>query len=111
MKNDFIYIKSNGLNRIKVSDIVYVQANENYVIIHTISERFTVHGTMKMFEEALKLYGILRVQRSYLINPDYISVIKPPEDVCYLKSNGEKIKIRIGKAYKNQLLETINVID
>src|SRR6056297_673411 len=45
---DEIYVKKNSaLVRLKYDEILWVEALENYVIINSFSEKFTIHFTMK----------------------------------------------------------------
>ncbi|HEX3006856.1 MAG TPA: LytTR family DNA-binding domain-containing protein [Bacteroidales bacterium] len=108
-KGDEIFIKYNSsLVRLKYMDILWVEALENYVIINTFNERFTIHFTMKSIEQKLPTSRFTRVHRSFIVNTSSINVI---EDNSILIKTHEGMKsLPIGKSYKDKLMSDINVI-
>ena len=109
-KGDEIFIKHNSsLVKLKYTDILWIEAMENYVIIHTFDEKYTIHFTMRSIEEKLPPGQFLRIHRSFIIN---ISSIHRIEDNSVIIKTSDKIKnnILIGKSYKDKLLKELNVI-
>jgi len=108
-KGDEIYIKHNSsLVKLKYTDILWVEALENYVIISTYYEKYTIHFTMKSIEQKLPTSKFTRVHRSFIVNTSNINVI---EDNAILIKTHEGIKsIPIGKSYKDDLMGDINVV-
>lgn len=107
--NQEVYIKKNSaLVRLRYSDILFIEALENYVIVNTFNEKLTIHFTMKAFEEKLPVKKFKRVHRSFIIN---ISHIKGIEDNAVLIEQHDGVKsIPIGKSYKDKLMKDINLI-
>lgn len=108
-ESDEIFIKKNStLVRLRYDDILFIEALENYVIVHTYSEKFTIHFTMKAIEDRLPLKKFKRVHRSFIVN---INRIKGIEDnsVIIKTEEGNKL-IPIGKSYKDKLLNDINLM-
>ncbi len=108
--NQEIFIKKGStLVKIKLDDIILVEALENYVVLHTGSEKYTIHFTMKAIEQQLPSFLFVRVHRSYIVNKSRINTIR---------DNGLEIKgyseinstIPIGKSYRDSLLKEINVM-
>lgn len=104
----FIKKKNSTLVRLNYSDIIYVEALENYVIVATFDERFTIHFTMKAIANKLPENKFKRVHRSYIINVNKIDMIEDNTVVMQEKS-GSKI-IPIGKSYRDNLLDDLNLI-
>jgi len=106
---DEIFIKKNSaLVRLKYEDILWVEALENYVIVNSFKEKFTIHFTMKSIESQLPSSYFKRVHRSYIINIHKIDRIE--DNSIYIK-NAEGIKaIPIGKAYKDKFMSDINLM-
>ena len=106
---DEIFIKKNSaLVRLKYDDILWIEALENYVIINSFTEKFTIHFTMKSIENQLPSSFFKRVHRSFIIN---ISKIVRIEDNSILMKNNEGNKIiPIGKAYKEKFMNDINLM-
>ncbi len=106
---DEIFIKKNStLVRLKYDDILYIEALENYVIVNTYNEKFTIHFTMKSIEDKLPVKKFKRVHRSFIVN---INRIKGIEDnsIIIKMEEGTKL-IPVGKSYKDKLLSEINLI-
>ena len=61
---------------IGTNEIVYIQAEGDYVAIVTAEGRWLKEGTMKWFEEALPRDRFVRVHRSYIVSVGHISRIE-----------------------------------
>lgn len=105
-----IFIKKNSsLVRIKYNDILWVEALENYVVINTMNDKFTIHFTMKSIENQLPMVKFKRVHRSFIVNVSRITSIEDNSVVIKL-ADGRKI-IPIGKSYRDKLLREINLMN
>lgn len=106
---DEIFIKKNAtLLKLNFNDIIFIEALENYIIISTFEEKYTIHFTMKSIEEKLPLDKFKRIHRSYIINVRKIKGIE--ENSVIVKTNEGTRLLPIGKSYKEDLLRDINVI-
>jgi two-component system LytT family response regulator len=61
---------------IPVGDIHYIQADGDYVTIHSKNEKFLKEKTMQYFESHLDPARFVRIHRSAIINVDYIDKIE-----------------------------------
>ncbi len=100
--------KGSSLVKLKLKDIVFVEALENYVTLNTNTDKFTIHFTMKAIENQLPSGVFIRVHRSFIINKSMIQAIKENSlDI----SVGHSVKnIPVGKSFKDSLLNDINVM-
>jgi DNA-binding LytR/AlgR family response regulator len=106
-EQDHIFVKSNSrLVKLKVSDIYFVEALKDYVVINTLEKRYTIHSTMKDIEAKLRADKFMRIHRSYIINVDRIAAIEQPNVIL---ENDKKV-IPIGGSYKDELSERINLM-
>lgn len=108
-KSEEIFIKKNAtLIKLNLNDILFIEALENYIIINTHDEKYTIHFTMKSIEEKLPPSKFKRIHRSYIVN---ITKIKGIEEnsVIIKTSEGTKL-LPIGKSYRDDLLRDLNVI-
>lgn len=88
---------------IPINDILYIQADGDYISIHTSEGHWLKEQTMKYTEETLPLDLFIRIHRSYIVNISYISRIeKSGERQQLILHNREKIKI---SAARYQLLK------
>jgi two-component system LytT family response regulator len=62
-----------GISFIEVDDIVSLQADGNYTIIHLNSmQKLVITKTLKDFEELLDQTQFARIHKSYIVNLKYI---------------------------------------
>ncbi len=104
----FIKKKNATLVRLRYEDILWVEALENYVIISTFAEKFTIHFTMKAIENKLPPLKFKRVHRSYIVNIHQINLIED-NNVIMQVEGGQKV-IPIGKSYRDNLMDDLNLI-
>jgi two-component system LytT family response regulator len=91
-----IVVKTNhGIKIIPVSEIVYLEAYDDYVKIHCKEGVFLKKKTLGYYEQSMKEFDFVRVHRSFMIAISQITRIENPEKdthVAILKSN-EKIPL------------------
>ncbi|MGI6073181.1 MAG: LytR/AlgR family response regulator transcription factor [Fermentimonas sp.] len=82
---------------IAVPDIVYIQADGDYVQIFTNSGKYTKEGTMKYFQNSLPNTQFVRVHRSYIVNVEKIQHIElyDKQNQILTVSNGDNIKASV----------------
>ena len=108
---DDIFIKHNhSLVKMKYSDILWVEAMENYIIINTFDEKYTMHFTMRAIEEKLPAKQFLRVHKSFIVNLGAIHSIEE-KTINIVTKEPSMNRISIGKMYKAKLLKALNVIE
>jgi DNA-binding LytR/AlgR family response regulator len=104
-----VFIKNeSSLIRLKIRDIMYIEALENYVKVFTPEKHFTIHFTMKAIEKNLFSDNFIRVHRSYIVNRQLIKAIS--ENSLKLAVNDIVKEIPIGSSYKDSLLGRINTM-
>jgi DNA-binding LytR/AlgR family response regulator len=104
-----IFIKNNSsLVRVKYEDILWIEALENYVVVNTFHDKYTIHFTMKAISDKMPIDKFVRVHRSFIVNISKIKVIEDNSVVIKTES-GSKV-IPIGKSYKDKLMDDINLI-
>jgi DNA-binding LytR/AlgR family response regulator len=100
--------KGSSLVKLKLRDIIYIEALENYVTLNTNDDKYTIHFTMKAIENQLPSGVFIRVHRSYIINKSMIQSIK--ENSLDLNIGGSLKNIPVGKSFRDSLLNDINVM-
>ena len=77
---DYLFIKADGkLVKILYSDILYVEALQNYVTIHTKEKKFITYLTFHAIEEFLPSALFIKTHKSYLVA---ISKIESIDGAC-----------------------------
>jgi len=95
-----------GIQFIKVDDIIYLEANANYTHIYTIqNNKYVVSRTIKDFEEILPVEIFIRIHNSYIINKDYLEKYIRGEGGQVVLSNG--VVLDVAKRKKAEFLKAI----
>ena len=81
--------------RIDVNQIVHIKACGNYLVIHTMSEQYTLRATMKMIEQKLQGCGFIRIHRSHLVNEN--KILKANSQYVYMEP---ALKLPLGRSYR-----------
>ncbi|MEO6904226.1 MAG: response regulator [Bacteroidia bacterium] len=102
-----LFVKSNSrLVKVKTSDIYFVEALKDYVVINTNNARYTIHSTMKDIEKKLPPNEFIRVHRSFIVRIDKIIAIEQPN----LLLEEDKKLIPIGGSYKEELSKRLKTL-
>jgi DNA-binding LytR/AlgR family response regulator len=106
--NEIFVKKESALVKLKIKDIIYIEALENYILLNTRNEKLTIHFTMKAIGNQLPSDTFIRVHRSFIVNISFIQTIK--ENSLDLIIGDELRNIPIGSSFKDLLLNKINKI-
>lgn len=101
----FIKADSKGLKEflIKCDQLIYIQAMQNYVVLHMENnQRFSCHNSMKEMEDSLPAGCFSRIHKSYIINDEKITSI---EGNMVILSGDESNKLLVGNTYRKAFFE------
>jgi len=102
-KNDFFFIRSaSNFEKVFFSDILFIEAAQNYMTIHTEKGKLMALLTIKSLEDQLPARNFLRIHKSYIISLEKVTSLRGNEVVIGAH------KIPIGKNYKDDLLKIVN---
>jgi len=82
---------------IPVQDVIYLEADDDYVSIHTAEGSFLKNKTMSFFEQTLDPGQFVRVHRSYILAVQQITRIDPYEKDAHLAILKSGAKIPVSK--------------
>jgi len=79
---------------IPVDEIIFLEAEGDYVMIHTKDAKHLKEKTMKYFESHLDPSHYIRIHRSYIVNAKFIDRIEyyDKENYAVLLKNGAKLR-------------------
>lgn len=91
---------------VDVADIDYIAAEDYHTRVHTRGSSYLVRRTMSWFEERLDPRRFVRVHRSYIVNVDRVSSIKPWSGGSYdiLLEGGTSVRL---SAARKEVLERV----
>ena len=93
---DRIVVKSGStINVIPVDDVIYFEAQDDYVMVYTQGDRFLKQQTMKFFEESLPGNQFVRVHRSFIVRIENISKLEQygKESYKVIMNNNQSIPV------------------
>ena len=105
VEKDFFFIKEkNKSTKLKIEDILYVQAMGDYICIYTPQKKYTVHYTLGAFEKLLPSSKFMRIHRSYIVALDKIDSLE--EGTVYIYQTA----VPVGESQKQTLLKQLNLL-
>ena len=100
-ENDFISIKEGfDLIQIRISDIIYLEALQNYTRIITPGHKFMTLCNLKTFIEQLPGEKFLRIHRSYAVAKNKIRKLADDELIL------DGISLPVGKTFRQSISKT-----
>jgi two-component system LytT family response regulator len=93
--NRIVVKTGNNIRIIPMHEILYLQADDDYVKIHTKEGSFLKKKTISYFENVMEASQFVRVHRSYIVQVQQVTRIEPYEKEGHLAilKSGEKIPI------------------
>jgi two-component system, LytTR family, response regulator len=103
-QSNFIFIKDRAIiKKIKGEEVLWIEAQGDYVKIHTHETSHMVHATMKSMESKMPV-KMVRVHRSYLVALEKIDRIE--ENLIYINNKA----IPVSDAYWEDLKRQLNIL-
>lgn len=103
--DDRIFVRDkNKLVKLKIEDILYVEAERNYCSITTRNKKYTLSVPLKKFENKVANDLFVRIHRSYMVNLKAIDEI----DENYVFIDGQSLPI--SKSHKQELNRRLTLI-
>lgn len=104
---DRLLIRDGGAMRLlRESDIEWVEADGNYVNIHTGKKTYRLRATLSAIAERLDGSRFVRIHRSTIVNVDHIHEIVPwfSGDLAVVMESGARLKLSRGyrKAFETR---------
>lgn len=95
---------------IQLSDVVFIESADDYVMINTFHHRFLKQKTMNYFETHLPSSMFLRVHRSFIVNLNYISKLEPyGKETWIAQLKGLNAKINISRSGYLKLKDSLRL--
>ncbi|MBK8225629.1 MAG: response regulator [Flavobacteriales bacterium] len=82
------------LVKVRIDDIRYLEADDNYVVIHADGQRYALSATLNSMEERIASAHFVRIHRSYLVDARRITALSEKEVLI----EGERLPL--GRTHK-----------
>jgi DNA-binding LytR/AlgR family response regulator len=98
--NDHIFVKSNyAFVKLKLSDLLYIEADNNYTSIITPEKKFLIRLSLNQLLDKINYKALVRIHRSYAVNINAIHSFNEQE----VEINQQHLPI--GRNYKEEFLK------
>lgn len=94
---------------IPASSIIYLEADDDYVKIHTDEGTFLKNKTMASFEEQLDAAQFVRVHRSFIVKIDHIARLEPHEKDSHVAILTDGRQVSVSKSGYTRLKQTLGM--
>ena len=102
---DSIFIRDKGrLTKLAIDDILYAEADDNYVTLQTPTKRFVITSTLASVEKKLNSRHHLRIHRSYLVDTRRITAVEDG----YVQLGTARLPV--GKTHRDALMARIRTL-
>jgi two-component system LytT family response regulator len=109
-QSERVVVKTGGkIKIIPVPDILYLEAADDYVKIHTKDGNYLKNKTMNYFEQVLPDKQFIRVHRSFIINVSEITRIDNYEKENHLAILKSKTTVPVSRAGYIRLKEVLGI--
>ncbi|NCD70874.1 LytR/AlgR family response regulator transcription factor [Mucilaginibacter agri] len=110
VQHDRIVVKTGTkVKIIPVNDVLYLEADDDYVSVHTAEGSFLKNKTMSFFEKVLDTRQFVRVHRSYIVAIDQITRIDPYEKDSHIAILKSGAKIPVSKSGYVKLKQVLGI--
>ena len=104
-KQELVFRKGQDLIRVLIRDIIYIEAEKNYLMIRTCDEMIRIRETMTNVLNELQGKGFIRCHKGYLVNADRIEKLISSE--VLLRTGDESIALPVGRSYEKEVRKKI----
>lgn len=110
VQHDRIVVKTGTkVKIIPVNDVIYLEADDDYVNIHTSEGAFLKNKTMSFFEKVLDPRQFARVHRSFIVAIDQITRIDPYEKDSHIAILKSGAKVPVSKTGYVKLKQVLGI--
>jgi len=99
---DYFFVKCDGkIEKVIYSELVYVEAMANYIVLHTINGQLIAYLTIRKILDSLPAEKFLQVHKSFIVNTDRINSIEG--NILHMGN----FRITIGRSFTDDVMERL----
>jgi len=106
--NRIVIRNGSNIKIIPIESVLYIEAQDDYVMIYTVDGKFLKQQTMKYYEMSLNPAHFIRIHRSYIVKIEQIKQIEPYEKDSFIVKTLTGAKLNVSKAGYKKLK---NILD
>lgn len=101
-RSDLLVPVQDGLQRIQIPHIKYIEVSNHSLIYHTTNGDVTTRGKLSALEAQLERYHFIRCNRCYLVNPAFVRALEGYVLVV------DTDQLQISRPKRNAVMEALN---
>jgi two-component system LytT family response regulator len=105
--NRLVVKSSTKIVVIPITEVLYFEAQEDYVMIYSEKGRYMKSQTMRYYEEHLPADQFVRIHRSYIVNVNRVERLEPYDKESYVAVLSPDVKLKVSRAGYKKLKETL----
>lgn len=100
--NEYVLLKSGPvMHKVKTSEILYIEKEENYLAFHTADKKILVRANMTDVFDYVPAAIFCRIHKSFVVSLQHIHAVEVHQ------VSVEKHKIPIGAMYRDELMKRL----
>lgn len=109
LKNERLTVKADGrLVFLKPEEVVWVEAADNYVVLHLTTGRLMLRETMAAIEARLGTLNFIRINRSAIVHLEQIKEIQPAQHGDYIVQLRDGTQLPLSRSLRGRLDRFVN---
>lgn len=104
VKESFFIKEKGKFVKVSFDEILWIESDNAYSIIHTSENRYVVISSLKKIEQRVEDFDFIRAHRSYLVNLKRIKEVTNEHVII------EENEIPIGKTHRANLFDRLNLL-
>ncbi|RPD49579.1 DNA-binding response regulator [Hymenobacter sediminis] len=95
----YLFVKTeHRMQRVDLAEVLYLEGLQNYVIIHTATEKIIARQTISSLEASLPASGFVRVHKSFIVSLAHIHTVERSR--IFIRGAAPMV-IPVGDAYRS----------
>lgn len=102
-------LSENKFAVIEPGDVRYLEAGSDGIAAYTMSNRYSMKGTLQYYEHVWGAQGFIRINKSQLVNLLHVKEIIPWFNSRYVLRMNNHTELEVSKVYSKRLRRTLNI--
>jgi two-component system LytT family response regulator len=103
----YLFVKTeHRLQRVDLAEVHYLEGLQNYVLIHTATEKIIARQTLSSLEASLPAAAFVRVHKSFIVALAHIHAVERSRIIIQIAASTPVI-IPVGDAYRSTFYERL----
>ncbi|SDY88221.1 LytR/AlgR family response regulator transcription factor [Hymenobacter psychrophilus] len=104
----YLFVKTeHRMQRIDLADVLYLEGLQNYVLIHTLTEKIIARQTLTSLEASLPAAEFVRVHKSFIVSLAHTHTVERSRIFMQVAAAGSPAIIPVGDTYRSAFYDRL----